>query len=193
MIIMKKIITIVITLFFLGCNGSSDHKTTDNTFASKPATTSEAETATSGTAGAEIFVTLTGGANAGTYHVISKDPTCSEGLTGDNSFGNQYSENGKADNELSSLQLIIDDKTAAEKGTDKFSISVGFGKLISGKTYNISTRTGDPGFKPSGSGKATLTKNGNAKTVVIEGKTPDGVGISAKIVCNQVMTANGIQ
>ncbi|MBS1747556.1 MAG: hypothetical protein JST21_15425 [Bacteroidetes bacterium] len=136
---------------------------------------------------------LTGGANAGTYHVTSKETTCSEGLTGDNSFGNQYSESGKADNELSSLQLIIDDKNAAKNGTDKFSISIGFGKLMSGKTYNISTRDNNSGFKPSGSGKATLTESGNTKTVVIEGKTADGVGISATLTCNQIMTANGVQ
>lgn len=76
---------------------------------------------------------------------------------------------------------------------DKFSISIGFGKLISGKTYNISTLDNNSGFKPGGSGKATLTESGNTKTVTIKGKTKDGVGISAIIVYHQVMTPGGIK
>jgi len=190
---MKKIITIATALLFLGCNSSTNNKTASDTSGNAFSATPKTDAATSGSSGSEISVTLTGGANAGTYHVMTKDPTCSEGLTGDNSFGNQYSEKNKADNELSSVQLIIDDKNAAKNGTDKFSISVGFGKLIGGKTYNISTRDNNTGFKPEGSGKATLTENGGTKTVAIEGKTADGVGISATIICNKIMTANGIQ
>lgn len=183
---MKKIIIAFTALLFFGCNSATNNKTTstpsDNASATTPKTE---ETAPSGSAGSEISVTLTGGANAGTYHVISKETTCSEGLTGDNSFGNQYSEKDKADNELSSVQLIIDNKDAAKKGTDKFSVSIGFGKLLGGKTYNIN--------KNSGSGKATYTENGRTKTVTIEGKTADGVGISATLTCKQLMTPNGIQ
>jgi len=190
---MKKIITIATALLFLGCNSSTNNKTANATADNTSATTSKTDAATSGSGGSDITVTITGGANAGTYHVTTKDPTCSEGLTGDNSFGNQYSEKDKADNELSSLQLILDNKDAAKKGTEKFSISVGFGKLLGGKTYNISTQDNNAGFKPSGSGKATLTENGGTKTVVVEGKTENGVGISATIVCNRITTANGIQ
>jgi hypothetical protein len=109
-------------------------------------------------AGSEISVTLTGGANAGTYHVISKETTCSEGLTGDNSFGNQYSEKGKKDNELSSLQLIIDNKDAAKKGTNKFYLKVAFGKLLKGKSYEINGGTSFLTLSKTGSGKATLSK-----------------------------------
>ena len=190
---MKKIITIATVLLIVGCNSSTNNKTANTAPDSTSVANLKTGVATSGSAGSDITVTLTGGANAGTYHVMTKDPTCSEGLTGDNSFGNQYSEKDKADNELSSLQLIIDDKNAAKKGTDKFSISVGFGKLLGGKTYDISTRDNNTGFKPEGSGKATLTENGGTKTVVIEGKAADGVGISATIICNKIMTANGIQ
>jgi len=189
---MKKIITIAASLLFLGCNNPSNNKTASAAVDSASAATST-ESATSGATASEISVTLTGGANAGIYHVMSKDPTCSEGLTGDNSFGNQYSETGKADNELSSLQLIIDDKDAAKKGTDKFSIQVGFGKLFQGKSYEINTRGANSGTTQKGSGKATLTESGSTKKVVIEGKTADGVGISATITCNKVVTPNGVQ
>lgn len=190
---MKKIITVATALLFLGCNSSTNNKTTGTSSDSNSAAASTTETNPSGPAGSEISVTLTGGANAGTYHVTSKETTCSEGLTGDNSFGNQYSEKGKADNELSSVQLVIDNKDAAKKGTDKFMVSIGFGKLLSGKTYVINTRESNSEMKNAGSGKATYTENSGTKTVVVEGKTADGVGISATLVCNKIMTANGIQ
>lgn len=154
-----------------------------------PAATPKSDAATSGSAGSEISVTLTGGANAGTYHVASKETTCSEGLTGDNSFGNQYSEKGKADNELSSLQLIIDDKNAAKSGTNVFYLKVAFGKILQGKAYEINGGSSTIDMPKSGSGKATLSVSGSTKTVTIEGKTADGVGISATIKCNSVITA----
>ena len=102
--------------------------------------------------------------------MASKDPTCSEGLTGKNSFGNQYSDNGRADNQLSSLQLIIDNKNAAKKGDDKFSFQVKFGKLIGGKSYSINTRDDNSDKSNDGSGTATLTESGSTKTVVIHVK-----------------------
>lgn len=189
---MKKIITFAATLLLLNCNnnGNKSAKTADD--ANSNATTNPATNEASGgsaTAGSEITVTLTGGPNAGTYTATSAETTCSEGLTGDNSFGNQYSAKGKADNVLSSLQLIIDDKNAAKQGTDKFSVEVKFGKLLGGKSYSINTRDNSK----EGSGTATLTESGSTKTVVIEGKTADGVGISATITCQHVMTANGVQ
>lgn len=187
---MKKIITLAATLLVLSCNngGNKTAKTSGNedSNASAPATN---DASGSGAAGSEITVTITGGPNAGTYTATSAETTCSEGLAGENSFGNQYSAKGKADNELSSLQLIIDDKNAAKQGTDKFSVEVKFGKLLGGKSYSINTRDNSK----EGSGKATLTESGSKKTVVIEGKTADGMGISATITCHHVMTANGVQ
>jgi hypothetical protein len=186
---MKKLIALAATLFLLSC--SNDGNNANKTSGDESVDTASASVSNAG--GSDISVSITGGPNEGIYHVITKDPTCSEGLTGENSFGNQYSEINKADNELSSVQLIIDDKNAAKKGTDKFSISVGFGKISGGKKYDINTRDNNSGLKKEGSGKATLTESGNTKTVVIEGKTADGVGISATLVCNKIMTANGIQ
>jgi hypothetical protein len=103
------------------------------------------------------------------------------GLTGKNSFGNQYSVDGKNDNELSSVQMIIDDVDSAKKGTNKFMFTVSFGKLFQGKSYEIKEN--------SGSGIATFSESGDTKTVTVEGKTKDGVGISATITCNSIIKA----
>lgn len=172
---MKKIITLAAMLLALSCNnnGNKTDKTSGNDNSNAAAKTPTEDTSGSDAAGSEITVTLTGGPNAGTYTATSAETTCSEGLAGKNSFGNQYSAKGKADNELSSLQLIIDDKNAAKLGTDKFSVEVKFGKLLGGKSYSINTRDNSK----EGSGKATLTESGGTKTVMIEGKTADGVGI----------------
>ncbi|HET7117059.1 MAG TPA: hypothetical protein VFI29_11240 [Hanamia sp.] len=188
---MKKIITFAATLFLLSCNnnGNKPAKTSGNGDSNPTSNPATNDAPGSGAAGTEINVTLTGGPNAGTYTATSADPTCSEGLTGDNSFGNQYSEKGKADNELSSLQLIIDDKDAAKKGTDKFYLKVAFGKILKGKSYEINGGTSFLEMPLTGSGKATLMESGSIKTVVVEGKTADGVGISATIKCNSMITA----
>ena len=183
---MKKIISLAGILFLLSCNNNGN-KTNKTSVNDGTDTTSISNSNASSTSdkGSDLSVTITRGANAGIYHVISKDPTCSEGLTGENSFGNQYSEINKAENELSSVQLIIDDKNAAKNGTDKFSFMVSFGDLLKGKSYQINTR----GNSKKGSGKATLTESGSTKTVTIEGKTADGVVISATLKCNRVITA----
>lgn len=190
---MKKLIIIFTALLIFGCNSATNNKAANTPSDNASATTPKTEETTSGSAGSEISVTLTGGANAGTYTATSADPTCSEGLTGDKSFGNQYSAKGKADNEFSSLQLIIDDRDAAKNGTDKFYLKVTFGKILQGKSYEINGGSSSINMPKSGSGKATLTENGGTKTVVIEGKTADGVVISAKLICNKIMTANGIE
>lgn len=187
---MKKVITLAATLLILSCNNNANK--TDNTSGNEDAQVSDRpgeSEAGGGAPGAEITVTLTGGSNAGTYTATSAETTCSEGLTGENSFGNQYSAKGKADNELSSVQLIIDDKDAAKNGTDKFSVEVKFGKLLGGKSYSINTRDNSK----EGSGTATLSEKDGSKIVVIEGKTADGIIITATILCHSVMTANGVQ
>ncbi|HUZ61477.1 MAG TPA: hypothetical protein VMU83_22060 [Hanamia sp.] len=187
---MKKIILLATTMFFLSCHNLGNKPgDVSGTSHSNSAAQSITSNSTGMDAGTEITVTLTGGTIAGTYTVISKDPTCSEGLTGKNSFGNQYSEKNKADNELSSVQLIIDDKDAAKKGTSKFYFKAAFGKLLKGKSYEINGGTSFLEMPLMGGGKATLMESGSAKTVIIEGKTADGVGISASIKCNSVITA----
>jgi hypothetical protein len=188
---MKKFITLEATLLVLSCNSSGNK--TDKTSGNEKTSVSDRpgyiDTPDKGLPGAEITVGIKGGPNAGNYSARSAETTCSEGLTGDNSFGNQYSESGKADNELSTLQLIIDDKNAAKNGTDKFSIQVAFGKILGGKSYSNNTRDDNSGKSNEGSGTAILTESGGTKIVVIQGKTANGVGISATIKCNSIITA----
>jgi hypothetical protein len=180
---MKVLIFLATSLFLFACNNSSNTKNV-----SPAATTGSASP---NQFASEISVTLTGGPNAGTYHVNSKDPTCSEDLTGKNSFGNQYSENGKKDNELSSLQLVINDIDSAKNGTNNFFLTIAFGSLLHGKSYIINSGSTAMSSKKSGSGKATLTSSGGTRTVVIEGKTDDGVGISATLKCNSLVNISG--
>ncbi len=182
---MKKVITIFFAVILISCNNSNSAKA-ETTAPSK----TKAPSTESTRGGSKITVKITGGANAGTYTATSTETTCSMGLTGDKSFGNQYSVNGKSDKEFSSLQLIVDDYDAAKAGTDKFLITVEFGKLLMGTSYTIDTQSDDA---KKGSGHLTIKESGNEKTVTIEGKTEDGVEISATLVCDAVMTADGVK
>ena len=134
---------------------------------------------------------ITGGPHAGTFSATSAEPTCSMGLTGPKSFGNQYSVGGKADNEFSSLQLLVDDYEAAKKGTDRFYVKIAFGKRLVGKKYEISGSDNSMAGKKQGSGKLTIKESGSVKTATFTGKTSDGIEITATLVCNSVVTAQG--
>jgi hypothetical protein len=135
-----------------------------------------------------MTVTLTGGANAGSYTANSPEATCSRGLTGSNSFGNQYSARNKSDKELSSLQLIVDDYDAARRGTDQFYVKIAFGKVLMGNKYEINGSTNSMAGPKQGKGRLTLTESGGKKTVVIEGETKDGVKVKATLTCFKTMT-----
>lgn len=138
--------------------------------------------------GTEITVTLKGGANAGTFTDTSAEPTCSMGLTGPKSFGNQYSVGNKKDNEFSSLQLIVDDYQAAKSGTDKFYVKVAFGKRLMGNAYIINNSDNSLTGKKEGSGKLTITESLKGKKAHIEGRTAAGVEISCDLTCYSVIT-----
>jgi len=186
---MKKIfVSAFSAILITACNNVSDTKKPDAvTPVNKPVT------AASSGSGTEIKITLTGGANAGVYTAVSAEPTCSMGLTGEKSFGNQYSVSGKGDKEFSSLQLIVDEYEAAKSGTDKFYIKVAFGKRLEGAKYEINGSDNSLAGKKQGSGKVTITESGATKTATIQGKTADGVAIDAKLICSSVITAAGVQ
>lgn len=80
-----------------------------------------------------------------------------------NAFGNQYSERGKTDKELSSLQLLVDDYDAAKRGTEQFYLKVAFGKTLVGNKYEISGSTNSMAGAKQGKGRLTLTENGGKK------------------------------
>lgn len=133
--------------------------------------------------GSKITVTLTGGANAGTYSVSTPKTTCSKGLTGPESFGNQYSEKGKGETEFSSLQLIVDDAAAAGKGTDKFYVKIAFGKVLVGHKYEINGSSNPMAGAKTGKGSLTLKEAPGKKTVTLEGETADGVRVKVTLEC----------
>lgn len=129
-----------------------------------------------------IVLDVTGGAHAGHYEVSSTKTTCSYGLAGDGSWGNQYSETGKADNMLSSVQLIVPDAKGAANGTHDFRVTVGFGALLQGKDFTVNPPN-------EGSGTVTVKDQGTHGTVEIDGRTPDGVAVKGTITCDDVLRA----
>lgn len=133
----------------------------------------------------DISLLLSGGPDDGTYEAHSTDLTCSHGLIGEDSWGNQYSD-GDVDG-FSSLQLIVDDATAAASGTSEFQVTVGMGVLFGDdyREYNINTRPDAP--EQTGSGTVTIADTGTTARVTIQGETDDGVTIDALIQCNQVL------
>lgn len=180
---MKKIILPIAAFLFLSCNNTETSKT-DSKEISKPETE---KNTVSGSNATEIKVTLTGGANTGSYSATSAEPTCSMGLTGEKSFGNQYSVSGKADNEFSSLQLMVDDYEAAKSGTNKFYIKVAFGKRLQGNKYEINGSDNSTAGKKQGGGKLTIIESGNSKTAHVDGKTAEGVSLVADISCQSII------
>ena len=185
---MKSLIVTISALFFLSCNNNESAK--KETEASKSET---GKNIISGSSGTEMKVTLTDGKNSGTYSATSAEATCSMGLTGEKFFGNQYSVSGKADNEFSSLQLMVDDYEAAKSGTNKFFIGVAFGKRLMGNKYEINGSDNSLAGKKQGSGKLTITESGASKRIHVEGKTGDGVGITADITCNTTLSVENGQ
>lgn len=179
---MKYVLFLFLLAGFTKCQSVSSKS--DNNSDSISATTQKAGLTGSGSAkGSEITVTLTGGPNAGTYTITSDESTCSMGLTGEKSFGNQFSQTGKTDKELSSVQLIATNYEEAKKGTNDFTSDFTFGSIMAGKNYSLNPA------KNIGTGKLTITETGSARTATIEGTTKEGVGIKATITCRttQVM------
>lgn len=146
--------------------------------------TGRVDTRKGGTVTETVKVTLTGGPDAGTFEAQARDAGCSYGLTGPDSWGNQYSDNTVTTG-LSSLQLIVPSTKAAAAGTDKFLTTVTIGKLLEGRSYEIETRDGE--LKPGGSGTVTVKDSGNTGTVSITGTTKNNVKIDATITCNNVV------
>jgi hypothetical protein len=139
-----------------------------------------------------ITLTVEGGEKAGTYEAKTEDTTCSYGLVGEDSWGNQYSIDTQDPDAFSSLQLIVPSTKAAETGTNAFLTTISFGPLFSlsgeGVSYEIDSR--DPG-SASGEGTVTIEDNGNTARVTITGTTAEGVGLEAAIECGNVMRAGG--
>ena len=110
-----------------------------------------------------VDLTITGGPNAGKHHATTERGGCSAGLTGPGSFGNQLSDpKNKDPKAFNSLQLIVPDAKKAASGTGEFSLTVGFGPLMSrSATYEVDTPKG----KKNGAGTVTIDDKGSSATV----------------------------
>lgn len=132
-----------------------------------------------------INVVVTGGPHAGTYERRSSEPTCSANLTGDGSWGNQYSDPDIKDS-LSSLQLIVDDSEDAADGTEEFLATFSFGDMLSpDANYTYNGRNGTVSQGKSGEVKVEGGDQNVKVTIQIESE--DGVKIDATIQCNEVV------
>ena len=187
----KLLFPACIMLTLAACNENSNKGSNDADSTGSTETQSDDTKAnTNATVRANIKVTITGGDMNGTYTAECKDACCSWGIAGNNVFGNQYSEAGKGANELSSVQLVVDDVTAGSKSTKEFMLTVSFGELFgeNSKSFNINTTKGNQ----KGSGTVDLKYEGEKATVVIKGTSIEGPAIDLTIECNKVLTAQNI-
>jgi hypothetical protein len=133
---------------------------------------------------ASVEVTVSGGAFEGTYSGSVADGGCSRGATGENTFGLQYSTD--QDVELSSLQLVANDASAASSGgSDDFMTTLTFGDLVSGTSVDINPPESE------GTGTVSIDDRGDTATISIEGETSDGAMIDATVECHSVFDFGG--
>lgn len=136
---------------------------------------------------AAIKLTLTGGAFAGTYNATCTDACCSYGIAGETTFGNQYSETGKGEKDLSSVQLVVEDVTG-DKTTSEFLVTVTIGDFLNPKSTSYTIDTRKKADDKKGSGNIDLKYSNNKATVKLVGKTADGVEINLDMECFRVLT-----
>ena len=188
----RKLFFTAITIgLLMGCgNNNSSNDQEKNTGDSTPgAGSTSGETNNQGKEGANIRLVVTGGEMAGTYEAVCKTTCCSHGIAGENVFGTQYSEDGKAPNELSSVQLMIGNVTG-DKTTDEFLVTISFGDLFgkNSKSYTIQTSEFyKETYKKQGSGTIDLKYSKPRSTVKLKGKTEDNVEIDLTIDCHTTM------
>jgi hypothetical protein len=185
---MIRIITCIGLLVFVILSGCSDEtKPADET----PEATSSGAGAASGSSDkkerASIKVVLTGGELAGTYNATCRDACCSYGIAEKTTFGNQYSETGKGEKDLSSVQLIVDDVTG-DKSTGEFLVTVTIGDFLNPKSTSYTIDTRKKADDKKGTGNIDLKYSNNKATVKLVGKTEDGVGIELDMECFRVIT-----
>jgi hypothetical protein len=132
-----------------------------------------------------VHVVITGGANAGTYDGSTDRGGCSAGMTGKESWGNQFSLVKENDpKKLNSLQLIVPDAKEAAKGTHNFFLNVAFGRITARVAeYKVETD------KKSGSGTVTIDDKGATAIVTFDATTAAGVRLQGTIDCKSVLRA----
>jgi hypothetical protein len=144
-----------------------------------------------------IHLVVAGGPHAGTYDAKSDNLTCTYGIAGPGSWGNQYSVTGKSPKEFSSLQLIVPNAKGAASGSNKFLLTAGFGDMLKPGyvEHTINTGLGITGeadaSKKEGSGTVTVEDKGKSGKVTFKGKTKDNVSLEGTIDCHQLMRGEG--
>ncbi|HSY48748.1 MAG TPA: hypothetical protein VLC46_08055 [Thermoanaerobaculia bacterium] len=130
-----------------------------------------------------VHVVITGGAHAGTYDGTTDRGGCSAGMTGKESWGNQFSLVRENDpKKLNSLQLIVPDAKEAAKGTHNFFLNVAFGRITARVAeYKVETE------KKSGSGTVTVDDKGATAIVTFDATTAEGVRLQGTIDCKSVL------
>jgi hypothetical protein len=183
----------ILMLLLAACGGgtanssaASSASASGQASANASATDAAPEGGNAGAAGdamASVNMTVTGGQFAGSYSGSVADGGCSRNLTGDNTFGVQYSTDQEV--KVSSVQVLVYDAKAAANGSDAFKSSFTFGDLFSGTGVDIDPSTN------AGTGTLTLDDRGDSATVKISGETGDGDKIDATIECNGVISLGG--
>jgi hypothetical protein len=131
-------------------------------------------------AAATIHAEISGGPLVGTYDAESSSPICTSGLGGEGAFGVQFSVDQP--DGLSRVEVLIPVAALAQTGTDQFTASIGLGPLVGGTTFHI-----DPNAEGA-TGTARLDYDGgNSATLMIEGETAEGIGVSLEVECHQVV------
>jgi hypothetical protein len=145
--------------------------------------------------GSVAIVTLTGGADAGTYTAAADiAPNCSQGIIGPEGWGVQLTNLVAADKELGSIQLVAaapgkaDDEGAFFRGTEfLMTITIGPALGTTSRNYEVGVYTDASDKETSGEGSAQVTDNGATAVIHATGTTADGVGIDATVNCPSVV------
>jgi hypothetical protein len=136
-----------------------------------------------------VHVVITGGPMAGTYDATATKGGCSTGANGPGSWGNAFSNVKAGPKEIGALSLIVPDAKAAAAGTKQFLMQLRLGSILQQNvSYMIETRPTEK--SQQGEGTVKVADAGATGKVTIEGKTKDGIGVTAAIDCKTVVRMN---
>lgn len=130
------------------------------------------------TAVTAVRLRVDGSADAGEYAVATRDRICTRGLTGPRGWAVQYATGDSG--RLRGIRLVVDD-TGAGGVTEAVHVGIAFGGFADARTLEIETRQG--AAQPTGSAVARIGFAEGAGTLLVNGRTADGVGITARVQC----------
>lgn len=116
------------------------------------------------------------------YHVETIQGNCTRRISDRGGWWIRFASDAS---QPSNLELSIPDATAAERGTERFALSLEFPEATGAVVHEIDA-TPEAAYARGG-GRTTVLDNGLGATVVVEGLTRDGVRLAAVIRCRHVM------